>query len=323
MQSPINKLHSLNFISEITPADQVLLQTIVEHMRPESKNYEDSWGYIIQATRYNGFKWYDPSTNSLIFFGRKSDSDPTLVVPNFFAEPKYLANAVNKVQHELKAQQTVLKNINPSESASFFPYGFRRYKKGEKWNTFAPFDDQTYPQLVIDLKKLSDLQGKVYKKLRILLNKKLKLIIREYIDEDINKVLDLFAYKDGNTKIKIRKAKGMYYVSHIMYPTADIDKFVIIDKTTNEIVGFTAISDITSKNTAYVASIFKPGTKIASIWGIYQTLIKKYQAGFHLINLGGCESEGTYNFMRWLFQPVEQIEKTHLIYSPKIKVKHI
>jgi hypothetical protein len=101
-----------------------------------------------------------------------------------------------------------------------------------------------------------------------------------------------------------------------MYATADIDKYVILDKTSGEIIGFTATSNISPKTTAYVASIFKPGVKVASVWGIYQTLLIKYQEKFEFANLGGCETEGTYNFMRRTFRPVERIEKVHLIYAP-------
>src|SRR5258708_43953 len=114
-----NKLHSLPFLTNITSSDKKLLLKISSYLRPDSINYEDCWGYIIQATRYGGFKWYDPMTESLIFFGRKSDTDATIVVPVFFAESKYLAHVIRTVHETLKAPQIILKNISAQDVDKF------------------------------------------------------------------------------------------------------------------------------------------------------------------------------------------------------------
>ena len=43
--------------SDIVPEDRFLLSKIVDAYHPSSIFYEDSWGYVIQATRYEGFKY--------------------------------------------------------------------------------------------------------------------------------------------------------------------------------------------------------------------------------------------------------------------------
>jgi len=300
----------------IAAADKGLLQKAVKQRRPKSKNYEDSWGYVIQATRNNGFKWYDRQNKALIFFGRKKSSDSRLVVPTFFAEPKYLAQVLDTLQKELKTTKTIIKNVNVEEITTFLPYGFRAYKDNESWDSFARFDDQTYPQQVINLDSLALHKGGPYKNLRTALHKNPALSIRKYSSDDKEKVLDLFALKDGNTPDSKDKTMGMYYTSHALYASADVDKYVICDKTTGGIIGFTATSNISPKTAAYVASIFKPGIKVASVWGIFHTLLIKHQEKYKYMNLGGCETEGTYNFMRRTFQPEEKIKKTHLVYDP-------
>jgi hypothetical protein len=305
-------------LSKIKPSDKVLLEQAIQTFRPKSKNYEDSWGYIIQATRYDGFKWYDAGTGSLIFFGRKSKDDNTIVVANFFASPKYLASVLSTVQSALNAPQIILKNINPEEIAQFASYGFRPYKETESWNEEARFDDQTYPQQIINLKSLANPQGKKYHQLKRILNKEPNVSIRKYEETDMQEVLDIFALKDG-TAVKAseeEKRAGMYYVSHEMYPTAEVDKFIITNNKNGKIIGFTATSNITSENTTLVASLFTNEVKYASVWGIYQTLLYKYQEGFKIANLGGCETEGTYIFLRRTFRHAAELEKTHLIYDP-------
>ena len=147
--------------------------------------------------------------------------------------------------------------------------------------------------------------------------------IREYKDADKEGVLNVFALRDGNHTKGFPKTQGMYYSSHAIYPNANLDKFVITNRDTNEIIGFTAASDISKRNTCLVASIFKPGIKIESIWGMYQSMLIKYQQGFQQINIGGFETIGTFNFLRRSFRPIEQKTKTHLVYSPpKSEIKH-
>lgn len=306
-----NDQASLSSLSEILVSDKKLLQETVKQFRPFSENYEDSWGYIIQSTRYGGIKWHNRKSGALIFFGRKSDNDQTLTVTSFFSEPDYLAYVINKMQTALRTSQTVLKNINPEEINKFLPYGFRPYKELEGWGKYR-FDDQTYPQQIINLNNLIEPRGKRYHQLKRLLNKKPQISIREYTNQDKKDVLAIFALKDRSQS----EVPGMYFVSHAMYPDADLDKFVIIDNKTEQIIGFTATSEISSKNSALVASLFKTGIKVESVWGIYQTLMKTYSKGFKKINLGGCETEGTYTFLKRTFRPSAELEKTHLIYDP-------
>jgi len=307
--------YSSTSLGKILPSDKNLLEKTVKKFRPYTKNYEDSWGYIIQATRYGGFKWYDHETGALIFFGRKSDTDPTLVIPNFFATPRYLKKIISRIPKQLQAPRVILKNINPDDVSKFTPYGFHPYRKNEGWSTGALFDDQTYPQTLIDLKQLTESKGKKYHKLRNSLRKNPHLTIRRYRKTDKAAVLEIFAFKDGNMLVTSGVEKGMYYASHAMYPTASLDKFVIINEDTHEMIGFIGFSDISPIVTIAIASIFKPEAKKFRVWCEYQILVRKYQEGFQIANLGGSEYEGDYHFKVWTFRPTEELEKTHLVYD--------
>lgn len=310
-------LYSIAGLNKIISSDKKLLAKTVKKFRPKSKNYEDSWGYIIQSTRYGGFKWYDPQSGSLIFFGKKSENDSTLVVPNFFATPEYLANAVKYVQKQLRVSKTILKNVNSGKVSHYTPYGFRLYENLERWTPQARFDDQTYPQTVIDLEQLTTAKGKKYHKLRNALGKNPPLTIRRYRKTDKAAVLEIFAFKDGNMLVTSGVEKGMFYASHEMYPTASLDKFVIINEDTQEMIGFMALSDISSTVTNAIASIFKPEAKKFRVWCEFQILAKKQQQGFKIANLGGSEYEGDYHFKVWTFRPTEEIKKIHMIFDPK------
>ena len=305
-----------SFIQNITSADKTILQKTLSHWRPQSKNYEDSWGYIIQATRNMGGRWYDPATQSLVFFGRKPLDKSTLVISNFFAEPKHLKSIIEELCSTLNISQTVLKNINPQDIKKFTPYGFREYYDNEQWDDFSRFDDQTYPQLMIDLQKVKESKGLGYAYLRKIIHKNSRAHIRPYKGSDREGVFAIFTALDGTTaKSYIEQSQGMYYNSHSMYPSAGLDKYVVIDEAINEIVGFTATSTITTKTAAFAALIFKPNAEVSPVWGAYQVLLMLYQKGFQQINVGGSETEGTYFFKHRTFRPVEELQKTHLVYE--------
>lgn len=303
-----------SFIHTITSADKAILQQARSYWRPQSKNHEDSWGYIIQATRNMGGRWYDPVTQSLVFFGRKPLDNNTLVIPNFFAEPEHLKSIIEELQLTFNVSKTVLKNINPQDIEKFTPYGFWQYYANEQWDDFSRFDDQTYPQLVIDLKVLAEKKGPGYGELRRCLHKVSFTSIRSYNDKDRDAVLSIFKEKDAD-KFLPKQFWGMYYESHKMFPDADIEKFVITDKKTDKVLGFTATSDISSTTSAMVAGIFAPGIKLESVWGLYSTLLIKHQQGFKFANVGGFETKETYNFVRRAFRPVEELQRIHLVYE--------
>lgn len=307
----------LQKVSPLTSQDKELFQKTILKFRPLTNHYEDSWGYIIQATRYDGFKWYDKRTGSLVLFGKKSRRDDTLVVPNFIGKISYLKDVLNKVLEQENISKAIIKNVNPLDKLLFLAQGFREYNDDEYWSKYAPYDDQTFPQLVIDLNRLAVPKGRQYRNLRTALRKPLALDFRKYKSSDKEEVLILFSLRDGNNSKNISqeaRENGMYYVSHAMYPDASLDKMVFIDRKTNKIIGFIASSDISKRNTCLVASIFKPTVNTESVWGIYQSMLLKYQQGFQQINIGGVETSGTFHFLRRYFRPVEQIAKTHLVY---------
>ena len=304
------------YISSINTSDEGLLKKIRALTRPSSKYYEDSWGYIIQSTRHNGFKWFDPVTHSLIFFGRKSKTDKTVVIPAYFASTVNLIRIIQTIQKGLGVSKVILKNVNMDDVASLKSFGFREYKKNESWSKDARFDDQTFPQQIVDIALVKEMKGKKFRHLRKELRRNSHLSIRAYRKNDEEHVLRIFALKDGTmSKTKDEKEAGMYYESHIMYPMAHVNKFVIVDRNTNEIIGFTAFSTISENHAALFCSLFIPGRKLVAIWGIYHTLCKMLDKGIKTVNFGGCEALGSYAFVHHRFQPVAEIRKTHLIYE--------
>src|SRR5207249_4271886 len=82
--------------------------------------------------------------------------------------------------------------------------------------------DQTFPQLLIDLKVLIENKGSDYRKLRKYLHRGgCKYQIRSYQAQDQEAVLNLLALKDSIT------SSQRYSASHDMYPSSATEKYVI------------------------------------------------------------------------------------------------
>lgn len=315
-ENPSNK-QTKPTMSPIKATDKAVLEKTISKTKPFSKNYEDSWGYIIQSTRYNGYKICDPKSNSLLFFGNKSDSNKTPVITNANATINFLKNAIQEIQNTTQQTKVIIKNVDKKEKRNFLKNGFREYTEKEIWDKDAPFDDQTYPQVIIDLEKLYKKRGNTYQHLRTALNK-LKsrdpIYIRPYKKTDKEDVLKVFSTRDNKTQ---SHKKNMYYDSHKMFPDAKLDKYVVCSYNNHAILGFTAISKINSQTVALVAAIFKNKDNYTSTAGTFLTLKRQYEKGYKFANLGGSEAKNMYQFKKEKFIACDEIEKIHLIYDKK------
>lgn len=294
---------SENYISKLNEQDKNLLEEMVRDIRPASKAYEDSWGYIIQATRYNGFKLWDFDSKTLIFFSRKPEDEKTLVVPNFFAKPDSLIKVFPKVIALKHCNKIVLKNIDSRNVERFLRLGFRQYAQNENWDKFTKYDDQTYPQPIVNITQAIKMMGNKYRNLRNQVRRNGIYQLRSFNDSDLQEVLTILK----------RKEKGKYFDSHVMYPTADLEKFVVTFN--NVIEGFIAVSSISSATFALNASIILSKHRGVGVWASYQVFLKKKLEGFKYVNLGGSENPGTYTFKEWNYKPSTYLNRTHLVYE--------
>lgn len=306
--------------SRIAPTDRVSLRDLIHQHRPNTTFYEDSWGYIIQATRHGGFKLSQSRGDFVAFFAYKSRERDTLVVPSFFGSAAQLAQAA-RLACAKYGLPVVLKNIAPCNAPSFRAYGFRGYENGEMWSPEAPFDDQTFPQVLVELGGLVHCQGGNYRKLRNVLNRQPCFELHPYLDTHREAVIELLRRKDRTARAG---SGGLYVQSHEVYldgAAHGLDRYVVVGN--DRVRGFLAMSAITGDTVALCAAIFEEGFKETegikelTPWGIYMALSEKHREGYRFANLGGSESCGTFEFKRQTFNPSMLIHRTHLVWDGK------
>ena len=301
-------------IDQIFPEDRLLLSRAAAIYHPQSLFYEDSWGYVMQATRYQGFKYYNADSDLLIFGGYKSPQDRTISVPVFFGDHRDVVKVLNTISQERNCR-IILKNVSPSDVDSLCRYGLRKYTDGESWSPEAIYDDQTYPQVIVDLNELIPCHGRAYHKLTNLLNR-VNLSggyeMLPYSSTHKSEVINLIEEKDHQCSCN----SNPYWEAHKMYleDVEDSNRYVITED--GYVKGFIVTSSISSTATALCAALFRCGSKKDSAWGMYHVLVQEFQNGFKYANLGGSETVGVFEFKRQTFKPSMLIERTHLVWEP-------
>ncbi len=205
--------------------------------------------------------------NNLLILGAKPDYS-VIVIPNYFALHETLMYAVQRL-HQRTNLPVVLKNVDPRDFWNLCDLGFRPYEKEERWCESARFDDQTFPQRIIDIEHLITARGSGYQKLRQRLNKFLfefplghedcwwtnpYLLLREE-EFKVGEADELVQQFMAEQSIRI---PGFYEAHKIfldVVKSKDIYRWKILhDK---EIVGFffcDAISDVCAANAAMIYS---------------------------------------------------------------------
>ncbi|MCA9485395.1 MAG: hypothetical protein KC506_00960, partial [Nanoarchaeota archaeon] len=163
METTLERLCELNGFSRITQQDEETFRQKTQEQRPKrNKDFKDSWAYIVQASRNLPYKI--ETQGGLFFLGAKED-ESAIVIPNYFATNKEVGKTALEIQ-EITGLPVVLKNVNPIHVKDLEEEGFRGYLRGEEWSDESHYDDQTFPEQVVNIEELIRLRGNNYDCLR-------------------------------------------------------------------------------------------------------------------------------------------------------------
>lgn len=291
-------------LEELVIGDEKLFRRFVDRYRPsDNLHFEDSWAYTLQATRNWPRKLTDG--DSLFLFSKKVDG--TLVIPNYFSPNKKLIDLVKGLR-----QNVILKNVDLRDVERLRERGFSVYSESEHWSAEFPYDDQTFPQQILDIDKLMSLKGKNYAVLRRDLHYSRRntgnLTMRKYEPRiDKEKVVIL-------AKLQEERNFGTLDAHRLFFDISTSSSLLsLVFEINGEIVGFTLIDRISNTCIAYNALIYD--TKVPQLASrlTYESARVAYERGYTFFNLQGSE---TANLDRWKrkFNPAKAIHKTHLIY---------
>jgi len=293
-------------ITPLTIADEALFRSLVRSFRsPDNLNFEDSWAYIMQATRVCPAKFH--SGDFFAALTVKQDHS-AIVIPNYFSPFFKLVEEFAALLARTIQLPIILKNVGTEDVPALTAIGFEPYRKDERWDESSKYDDQTFPQTIIDLNSVVSAFGRKFEDLRRELRCP-KLSCRDYnIYFDYGDVERLLLRKDV-------RMNGLAYDAEIRFLEMDssLNTVALIFFLEGKPVGFSLSDRISEKCIAFNSIIRDysiPGlfTRLA-----YATAKVAKERGYRFGNLQGAENEGLHRWKR-KFRPCKEIQKTHLIY---------
>ncbi len=291
-------------LTKLTFEDEKTFRSFVGRFRPTSDRFEDSWAYILQATR----KWPKKYLNgeNLVLLSKKEDG--TCVIPHYFCSDEVLVGLVRDL-----GQKAILKNVSPKDVERLKHLGFEEYGEGERWSHGCLYDNQTFPQQILNLDKLLSLRGKEYSRLRGELNgsrRKVKTIERR----SYNPARDKDAVRDIILSQEERNPGTLD--SHEMYLELERSSFLVPSVFTvgGKIIGYTLVDHISDTCAAFNALVYDTNISQLSSRLTFESARMLVDMGYRLFNLQGSETAGVDRWKR-KFNPINSNYRKHLIFK--------
>ncbi|MDP2926312.1 MAG: hypothetical protein Q8N99_08090 [Nanoarchaeota archaeon] len=293
----------------LTPEDEELFREHTKKYRSsDNLDFKDSWAYILQASRNLPYKIQ--IGDELVILGAKSEGS-TIVIPNYFVSN---VNNLKRITKGIAKSglQAILKNVDPENTANLRELGFEDYKEGEKWDKTCRYDDQSFPQRVIEIESLMHLKGKDYSELKRELNRFREsyedIIIRRYDStKDFKKVKELI-------RIREQEISG-FADAHKPFFSVNLSGSFLqwIFEIEGKIKGFTLCDEISPKCIAYNALVHDSNIPHLSSFIAFEIARQSQAQGYIYFNFQGSETERLDQWKR-KFNPQVSINKIHLIY---------
>lgn len=308
-------------ISPILSDDQELYNSFF-NKELDLNHYGNNWAYIIQACRGTGglgHKYSDGKNLLSIGFYNKHFVIVRPVGENVVNSLENLAIDLYKeskkpvyVKHVLKNQREQLKEKGFVDIEEYI------------WDKQSPRDDDTFPQVVINLENFfNDLQTSKQAKIR--------LKCHRFLNDLPYEKLGLFRFQNYDPKnhdYQIQQTKDLIekwangnkefiepYKNIVESPPINGFNYLVKLKD-NSVVGFLIFGKIGKESTACYSNIFcyKEFNGLSEA-GLVTGFSKIYEHGIKRVNLGGSETENLHKF-KLKFNPEELKETYHLVFKP-------
>lgn len=297
------------FGGELMSLDREAEDLFRKYVNPNSLRFEDSWLYILQACR-NGGGLY--KIEGSLFLVTKKEDDSAIVIPSFFTKDKSsLREIISKISSQTELP-VILKNVNIEEINELKTHGFDCYGREEVWSHGCKYDDQTFPQRIVDIEDLLGLKGKSYEEVRSGLRKcRLDVPPQSLRFYDLQRdKLDFLNLLEMHEK-RLPGTRSAFSI----YQDVSKDKNIIpiVFQLDQRIIGASFFDTISRGNLAYVLHLYDPSFPGLSYSLLFESSYFLYHLSYSHINLQGSETEGLDRWKRG-FAPKIKIQNTHMIY---------
>lgn len=324
-------------IKEITPVTindyKIYKSFFLKSFKKEYKApYSFSWAYITQAARGTGhglgLKFY--TQDCLITIGIHKGH--FVIIRPLGNYKKYLSNLLKELVNVSKTP-VYIKKLTPPEEEKLKESGiyFLKARENYPWSAEWPEDDDTFPEIIIEIDKvleyekipnpkLKNLRSDIHRFLNLKINPKLVLYQKEMYKEVFSYLRKFF----GGDKNKDASFANAYKNMLINLPYNRSNFFSYVYYIGNEIVGYFFAERINGESAGLYASTGYPEKKNGEpkYPGLTPYLhikmmeqLKQFEIKY--LNLGGSEVESLHRF-KLKFQPIEK-RKINLLIYPLIR----
>ncbi|MBI4361018.1 DUF2156 domain-containing protein [Candidatus Micrarchaeota archaeon] len=291
-------------------------------------DYSDSWSYVMQSTFFGGYI-HQENESAVLYTTRYPNQTPYVITK--WLGPKGLGRVPELAEtlERKSGKPVIVKNLSENEFSFLERHNFRSYAPNEGWHSDYRYDEDTFPQTIVDLDALVTLKGPALKRLRHAtthFRKRKNAVALPYhpsMYEDAVRVLSGWERHFSNRfDEKIRRdplllhsvdlhhryMESLYtrcdeknVFSYVFYLDGKPEGFSLAERTGKQSVGlYCNIS--TNRFPGFSETI------------VLETLRRAHAQGMNAANLGGSEFESLHQFKQ-KFGPSRYIQKTHAVFD--------
>lgn len=303
-------------IDDILP----IFRNFVNKYHPNSCDFEFCNGYILQATR-NGL-WSRKFDDGIVIYTKKRDAENFVIVACAGNNRGIKISDTAKELFENSGKPILIKNVGKDIEQELLKSGCRHYKVDEWWDNQSKYDDNSFPEQVLNAKQLINLEVPNFQSLReekARFNREYKIEARrwevcnlETVEEILKKWIDNMYLRNDWKKEELRASHELFCNSR-----ADLIHFGIYDLNHDKLIGFLVFSEVSSKCLGYNVLV-----NDFEYRNLYHMLVLEGariadSLGYSYLNIQGSEDTNQYLSKRRMKAEFE-IQKEHLVFDSKV-----
>ena len=308
---------SMNITKEDIDKELGNLRNLVSKFHGDFCDFELCNGYILQATRnyFDSRKFSD----GIVIFTKKLYGDNFVVVTSAGTNRAENIYTVAKELFENSSKHVVIKNVGKELESRLLKLGCRHYRVDEWWDDQSKYDDNSFPEQILNAKQSTSLDGPNYKSLReecARFNRGYQIEVKRWNICNPEMTKELLKKWVDNMHIRNDWDKNELHASHEMFCNSreDLIHFGVYDSKNDKLIGFMVFSEVSSKCLGYNVLVSDFEYK-----NLYRVLMLEgakiaNSLGYQYLNVQGSEDTNQYLSKRRL-QSEFEIPKEHLIFD--------
>jgi hypothetical protein len=296
-----------------------IYRTLAIRYHADAFDFELSPGYVYQAARH-GFGAAVAEENVTLYTRDPVTGRPVIVASVGRDRAERIATVARRL-HQSEGRPVVVKNVAPALEPELRRLGLRDYAGGDGWRPWALRDDNTFPEQVFESRRLAELVGRQYRKLRHERNQSLRHHRFDITARgrggpepgERERLLTGWATRLG-ARTGLAPVELLSTVRHLLTVRPGLLHYEARDRETRSLVALFALSPISGRCLAFNALVSDPDYPSSfRIWVISVAALAA-GLGYDWLNVQGSEDRAQHLSKRKL-RPFVELAKTHLVFA--------